>query len=50
MFLTLIFSINKNLLQASWVLAGQFWQTPPELKGTSFAPFHMKCKVIVNAK
>jgi hypothetical protein len=29
---------NENLLQASSVLAGQFWQTPPELKGASFAP------------
>jgi hypothetical protein len=26
---------------ASSVLAGQFWQTPPELKGANFAPAHI---------
>jgi hypothetical protein len=28
----------KICCRASLVLAGQFWQTPPELKGASFAP------------
>jgi hypothetical protein len=28
----------KICCRASSVLAGQFWQTPPELKGASFAP------------
>jgi hypothetical protein len=32
-FLGKIVARNKNLLQGIIGLAGQFWQTPPELKG-----------------